>query len=767
MFGRCKALSSAIVTGLLWLGCHSSDESDPSNAGVGLTSREVSSEAVSLGTGSTKAAAPIPAIPESNRRMAERLAAIRMGDPPSPFDSERQIARLRTEIAAATSPPVRLQLTRDLAEELLRFGKPEEARELMVSLLDVPGLMTSPQAPKLRRLVREFEALCHLRIGERENCTHRHGAQSCIVPIEGSGVHKDKQGSQAAMAIYDELLAEHPNDMGLRWLRNVAAMTLGEYPAGVPPQLLVPPAAFASDYDLGRFTDVARAAGLQRESHAGGSVVEDLDGDGDLDVFVSGWLLTDPLGVYRNEGDGTFSDQTEASGLSGITGGLNLVHADYDNDGFVDILVLRGAWLGEAGLYPNSLLRNRGNLTFEDVTESAGLLTYHPTQVGAWADYDNDGWLDLFVGNESDGVRHPSELWRNNRNGTFTNRIDLLGEPKIGYVKGAGWGDYDNDGRADLVVVGQSMRPHLFHNEGPGSGEREWRFAEVAVAQGVIGPELAFPTWFWDYDNDGLQDLFIAGYFPSLVAEVAKLYLGLPHETPVLQLYRNTGKGFVNVSREVRIDRVALAMSANFGDLDNDGWLDLYTGTGTPKLECLVPNRMLRNAGGKVFEDVTTSGGFGHIQKGHAISFADLDDDGDQDVFEVMGGAYVTDTSYTTLYENPGHGGRWLKIKLEGRRANRSAIGARLHVRVTTPSGPRDIFSTVSTGGSFGASPLRREIGLGGATRIDSVAITWPGETEPVVFHEVALDRSYRLIEGGALEEAKIHRVTLGGTSSP
>src|SRR5207248_2756639 len=119
-------------------------------------------------------------------------------------------------------------------------------------------------------------------------------------------------------------------------------------------------------------------------------------------------------------GDGTFSDRTEAAGLTGLTGGLNLITGDFNNDGFVDVFVLRGAWMREAGKFPNSLLKNNGDGTFEDVTEAAGLLTFHPTQTAVWLDFDGDGWLDLFIGNETlpGEPPHRCELFRNNHDGT-------------------------------------------------------------------------------------------------------------------------------------------------------------------------------------------------------------------------------------------------------------------------------------------------------------------------------------------------------------
>jgi hypothetical protein len=189
-------------------------------------------------------------------------------------------------------------------------------------------------------------------------------------------------------------------------------------------------------------------------------------------------------------------------------------------------------------------------------------------------------------------------------------------------------------------------------------------------------------------------------------------------------------------------------MGSNYGDLDNDGWLDFYLGTGDPDLLTVVPNRMFRNAEGRRFQDVTTRGGFGHVQKGHAVCFADLDNDGDQDVYADMGGAYSGDVAPNILFANPGHGHHWLKLQLVGNRANRPGIGARLKLVVSGPSGERVLHRTVGTGGSFGTNPLRQEIGLADARVIRSMEIRWPGSGTVQVLRELEPDRLYRVTEG-------------------
>ncbi len=163
----------------------------------------------------------------------------------------------------------------------------------------------------------------------------------------------------------------------------------------------------------------------------------------------------------------------------------------------------------------------------------------------------------------------------------------------------------------------------------------------------------------------------------------------------------------------------------------------------------LIPNRLFRNDGGRRFLDVTTSGHVGHLQKGHGVSFADLDSDGDQEIYEVLGGAYWGDRYRNALFENPGYNNRWITLRLQGTRSHRAAIGARIAIEVATADGTRAIHRTAGAGGSFGGSPLRQEIGLGRARSARSVTIAWPSGLRQV-FADVALDRFYALREGDA-----------------
>jgi hypothetical protein len=243
----------------------------------------------------------------------------------------------------------------------------------------------------------------------------------------------------------------------------------------------------------------------------------------------------------------------------------------------------------------------------------------------------------------------------------------------------------------------------------------------------VLGTPQGFATWFFDYNNDGNTDLFVTSYVASL-DEMVRDYLGLPHNAMTMRLYRNLGDGtFRDVSSEVGFNRVRMPMGANFGDIDNDGFLDMYLGSGNPSYGALAGAVLLRNDGGKRFVDVTASSGTGELHRGHGVAFADLDRDGDEDIVFEVGGMTPADRHSLRVFENPGHGNDWLALKLVGVKTNKSAVGARIAVTVADDAGQtRTIHRTVDIGGSFGSSPLLQHIGLGKSAKTVNVDIWWP-----------------------------------------
>ena len=602
-------------------------------------------------------------------------------------------------------------------------------------------------------------ALAYLRLGESQNCCAQNTADSCIMPIRGEGIHRRRQGSEQAIRFFEEVLANAPTTSPLwlkaKWLLNLAHMTIEGYPHNVPHKYRIPPDVFKSDEAWPRFVNVAPKMQLETFNLLGSVIVDDFNGDLHLDIIASTYDPTGQMRCFLSNGNGSFSDATEESQLAGILGGINMEQADYNNDGHVDIFVLRGAWCGESGRHPNSLLRNNGDGTFSDVTFAAGLESKsHPTQTGAWADYDNDGHLDLYVGNEHyRGVHAPSQLFHNNGDGTFTDVAASAGVENMRFAKGVSWGDYDRDRFPDLYVSNMLGLNRLYHNQGDGT------FVDVAEQAGVALPKASFPTWFWDYNNDGHLDIYVAtnlGVSKSL-ANVVNSYMGGSFTGETAHLYQGNGTGrFRNVARQANLEQHVLPMGVNFGDLDNDGYLDFYLGTGYPDYEALMPNVMYHNQGGERFADVTFSGGFGHLQKGHGIAFADLDNDGDQDVYVQLGGAYPGDRFNDALFENPGSANHWIAVRLIGTQSNRSAIGAQ--IKITIDGRDSQIFRTVNSGGSFGANPLRQTIGIGEAENVQQLEIFWPTSGKTQKFHDIPADVLIRIVEDE--EEFQVHNLT-------
>ncbi|HYC00975.1 MAG TPA: CRTAC1 family protein [Candidatus Limnocylindrales bacterium] len=603
--------------------------------------------------------------------------------------------------------------------------------------------------------VRFWQGVLWLRQAEVANCIARHAPESCIAPLRGAAIHEDKTLAQRAIATFQEALAHsdpaHWVAHASRWLLNIAYMAVGDYPDGVPAAHLL---RFDADEEFPHFVNGAARAGIEFVQLAGSVIADDFDGDGWIDVLTSSSDPQGPMHFFRNTG-GRFEQIDDEAGLSGLTGGLNLVQADYDNDGDLDALVLRGAWLRAFGRQPNSLLRNDGKGHFTDVTFDAGLADVnYPTQTAAWGDYDADGDLDIYIGNEGgeEDPRQgafPSQLFRNNGNGTFTDVAEEAGVTNLRFAKGVQWGDFDDDDKPDLFVSNWHAPNRLYRNLGDGT------FADVAADVGVQEPEASFTSWFWDYDNDGRLDLFVGGYSlepeafaPPDIWRVSASHSGVPDVGALPALYRNEGGRFSDVGPAQGFDRVLLPMGANFGDLDNDGYLDAYLGTGYPGLEALLPNVMYWNRRGQRFADVTTAGGFGHLQKGHGLAFADFDEDGDQDVLEQIGGFVRPDRFATALFVNPGFGNGRIIVHLRGVRSNRFGVGARIRVDVHDGGVARSIYRTVGSGGTFGANPLRQEIGVGKAERVGRIEVHWPTTGESQVFEDLAVGRHYRITEG-------------------
>ncbi len=648
--------------------------------------------------------------------------------------------------------------------ELLNAGKTDACIEALSTHLEQNGGIKPENISRNTKAIFDLLAVAYLRQGELENCLNQHTASSCIIPFRPEALHQLRTGSEKAIELYEMILSRSPRDYQSLWLLNLAYQTLGTPQTDIPEAWrLNYPDWTRQEKDFPRFENIAMQTNTAINGLSGGACMDDFNGDGYLDIFATSYGMTDQVRLMLNDQKGQFYDHTEAAGLLGISSGLNAVHADYDNDGHRDILVLRGGWLTEHGQHPNSLLRNRGDGTFEDVTFAAGLGAAYPTQTAAWADFDRDGWLDLFIGNESaQGKGVFCELYRNNGDGTFTEMARERGISVSTIVKGVSWGDINNDGWPDLYISTLGGKNKLYKNQ-------EGKFSNIAFPAGVQNPNFSFPCWFWDYDNDGWQDILVASYDMNSYTYLGGVFGRELYEGGAfaerLHLYHNNGdESFTELADSLGIAKAVHAMGSNFGDLDNDGFPDFYIGTGAPNPMSVVPNRMFLNQAGSKFTEVTAAGGFGHLQKGHGVAFGDLDRDGDQDIYMTVGGAYEGDVFTNALFVNPGFEHQsWLSIRLEGTNSNRDAIGARLEATLSSGDTIWRQYESVSTGGSFGASSLEVEWGVGRAERLEELKVSWPSGFEQSI-RDLSLNQHYLLKEGEKPEILDLKAIPLAAS---
>src|SRR5579859_412865 len=614
---------------------------------------------------------------------------------------------------ADSVPPAKLQQAHSALAQLYAYqGAMAKSAQEWKKTYDI----AQASVPDVMPYVLESLGVTYLHLAEMENESYSSsGTMDIFPPLDHEAHFEKEENSKLAIEYLEKYLAALPNDLEVKWELNLAYLTLGGYPEKVPAKYLIPISSFASKDDIGRFKDVGKKVGLNSFTEAGGLVIGDFDNDGQLDIVTSSWGMCEPLHLFHNNGNGTFTDRSAEAGLSEQLGGLNVIQGDYNNDGCMDLLVLRGGW--ELPMR-RSLLRNNCDGTFTDVTKQSGLsATVTASQTAVWADVDNDGLLDLFVANEN----APSQLFHNKGDGTFEDISHAAGIDKIAFSKGVTAADYDKDGFVDFYVSNASGPNFLYHNN------HNLTFTEVSRQAGVQAPYFSFATWFFDYDNDGWPDLFVNTYFSS-VEQAIRSYLGLPVSVETLKLYRNMHNGvFEDVTAKVGLDKVMMPMGSNFGDVDNDGFLDIYLGMGNPSFAAMLPHALFRNEGGKSFVDITASSGTGELHKGHGIAFADLERRGFEDIVSANGGAVPADKHTLRLFQNPRNNNDWISLWLVGVKSNRAAIGAEIKVTVENDGlAERSIYRTVGQSSSFGGNPMEQHIGLGHAARIVAIDVWWP-----------------------------------------
>jgi hypothetical protein len=540
----------------------------------------------------------------------------------------------------------------------------------------------------------------------------------------------------------------------------------------------------------GTFTDVRPASGITSSGDRHGAAWGDYDNDGNLDLFITigadhgntVGAKTDQL--YRNNGDGTFTDVTTLAGVANSFGrGRSVNWVDFNNDGLLDLFLKNYQ-------SPNVLYRNNGDGTFTDVASFAGLADA-PGQVSSWTDYNNDGYMDVFIGSAG-----KDQLWRNNGDGTFTNVTSLAGLKDLSYGQGVAWGDYNNDGNMDLYIARgyddteDSLAwdsSYIAFSDYQSTGEDGIDFvtsgsevtfdlflkgchnpqkvfigkqllsplsvpftASVSYASGkpyyLPGKDLGFFIWTdengwhirWSINEPYIYfygRLFSNGAFSNTKP------LSFTRKKPFLTttLYRNNGDGtFTDVTSTAYVGNHQNNRGAVWGDYDNDGYLDIYVvNAGT--FEGNKSNFLYRNNGDGTFSNVTgeakvwaSADGRG---RGDGAAWIDLNNDGQLDLYITNGWGRAILVSGENqpclapgphlLYMSNGNANRWIKIKLVGTVSNRFGVGTKVIVKANGLEHFREMNG--SGGGQFfsqGGSPVH--FGLGQATIVESITIKWP-----------------------------------------
>ena len=538
-----------------------------------------------------------------------------------------------------------------------------------------------------------------------------------------------------AMAVEDgvEAMNADPSNERARASMWLASRSLGGYPSSVPESFRM---ELKAGYEPARvqFENIAAKIGLDKISAGRGTAVFDFNNDGLLDIVVT--AAHAGCSLYRNNGDGTFTDVTVKSGLDKCINGFVIIAGDYDNDGFQDLFVTRqGFYYGDCGLY-----HNNGDGTFTNVTEQAGVQSWGPAYSASWVDYDCDGHLDLFIAYNLGGMfdrAMQNRLFHNNGDGTFTDVTEKSGLQSVFTTIGSCWGDYNNDGYPDLFVSSGLGRPQLFRNN------RDGTFTDVSLEAGITDPVVGTTCFFADYNNDGWLDIVQFSWSDHEDAiHTMKTGHG-PDDGAPLVVYHNNGDGtFTAKTRDVGLDGCWGTMSGNYGDVNNDGFIDLLLGNGSPRMERLEPFILLENDRGR-FSNTTFAAGLPFAGKSHGTNCADLFGDGRMSILIAAGGGYPGDLLMTAVHCPKELPGSYLNVRLSGVKSNRDGNGARITLR----SGELRQMREVTNGASFGCLPLEQHFGLGQATGVDSLEVRWPSGLVQSV-ENPPVNETIRVIEG-------------------
>jgi tetratricopeptide (TPR) repeat protein len=516
-------------------------------------------------------------------------------------------------------------------------------------------------------------------------------------------------------------LESNPGNRPARHWLWLASERLGGYPENVPAKFRMRPKTGWEPSSL-QYQEISAQCGLDKTSGARGIAVFDYNNDGLLDVAVA--AAHGGISLYRNNGDGTFTDVSIQSGLYRSTNGFGLAAGDYNNDGYPDLCVCRmGFYGGECELW-----RNNGDGTFTDVSKDSGVASWGPSFSVSWVDYDRDGLLDLFVATNFGGLfdrKTPNRLFHNNGDGTFTEVALQAGIKSIWPTIGHSWGDYDNDGFPDLFLSTAIGPPQLFHNNGDGT------FTDMTVDAHLNRTNLAFGAQWCDIDDDGWLDVIQYSWaIHEDVVDSMQSGDSPPYGNPT-RVYRNNRNGtFTEIGRELGIKECWGSMSGNAADLNNDGYIDIALGNGGPLMDRSEPLVVLENDG-RHFRNVTFAAGLPAVGKGHGLNCADLFNDGRLSILVGTGGNYPGDLMTSSVFCPKQRPGNFLSVHLTGTASNRSAIGARLRL----VAGGREQHRVINGGSNFGCLPPDQHFGLANLDHAERLDVWWPSGMKQQFIH--------------------------------
>lgn len=592
---------------------------------------------------------------------------------------------------------------------------------------------------------RDHEQSSHLLASDPHENQMDDMQQLCALPL--TRFHQQPESARAAAKVFERLLDNYDRRNRLyQWLLNFNYMTVNGFPQEVPPKYLIntkfidtfygaKKKEIESEFATLSFADRAHDLGVDTFNSGKGVAVEDFDRDGYLDIVTGGNF--DTVKFYRNDHGQKFTDRTEAAGLAGIKQPFVISSADYDNDGWPDLFFARP--FGNYALY-----RNNGDGTFTDVTASSGLLAAKPadhiaaTWVAAWSDVNNDGHLDLFLAQW--GFKMPfvkglmakprmdSTLFIN-ENGHFVDRTKEFGLQETvadSYFIGATFGDYDNDGYPDLFLSSPLRNTSVLLRNISGKGYQRTNLIRTE--------EGGFVASFLDFNHDGKLDLYWAGFADAKTSTEQAVFGEhlSEYRSGQTRVFIQTEDGRF-IERTDLFDLPISTMGSSFGDINNDGCYDFYLGTGTPESWFVLPNLMYlgKTAGTKCADalaNVSMLQGFGTIQKGHGIVFFDFNNDGNEDIYSSLGGMWPADKWPNQFFVNNSRtGNNWVNIRLRGWKTNYFGVDAKIKVIAENKQQEEILrYYQMDNKTGFGSAPYLAHIGLMNATRIKGVEVYWP-----------------------------------------